>query len=286
MTTNKQVKSPIIYALDFPTEAKAKQAIDRTSSEVDFYKIGLELFLASGWEVVEHVHKVCGRRGQVMLDLKFLDIPNTVAAAVKQARKHSVVKLLTVHGQRATVKAAVEAKGKSNLKILAVTLLTSTEEKDLREFAIKSKNPPKPYEVVLARAEQSLKAGADGLVASAQEAELLKNKFKNKDFTLVTPGIRPANSKKDDQRRTATPKEAVEKGADYFVIGRPISTAKEPLKVIRQIKEELAMAIPPRKKTKAATASTRSSAASSTRSPAPASTRSSAAAVPLAASGR
>ena len=120
MTTNKQVKSPIIYALDFPTEAKAKQAIDRTSSEVDFYKIGLELFLASGWEVVEHVHKVCGRRGQVMLDLKFLDIPNTVAAAVKQARKHSVVKLLTVHGQRATVKAAVEAKGKSKLKILAV----------------------------------------------------------------------------------------------------------------------------------------------------------------------
>ena len=100
----------------------------------------------------------------------------------------------------------------------------------------------------LARAEQSLKAGADGLVASAQEAELLKNKFKNKDFTLVTPGIRPANSKKDDQRRTATPKEAVEKGADYFVIGRPISTAKEPLKVIRQIKKELAMAIPPRKK--------------------------------------
>ncbi|MBE8182144.1 MAG: orotidine-5'-phosphate decarboxylase [Candidatus Portiera sp.] len=227
----------IIYALDFSSTKDACQEIDRIYPEIVFFKVGLELFLASGWEVVDYIiHK----GGKVMLDLKFLDIPATVASAVKQVNQHQGISLLTVHGHKQTIEAAVAARENQSLQILGVTLLTSFGPSDMLEL-VGQDNFIKPQDLVLARAKSSLDAGADGLVASAMEAKQLRQSLSQNhgsDFVLVTPGIRLLATAidKDDQQRIATPQEALAQGSDYLVIGRPIRTAKDPIAIIQSIK--------------------------------------------------
>ncbi len=240
----------IIYALDFADSKAACQEIDKLYPEITFFKVGLELFLASSWEVVDYV---LNKGGKVMLDLKFLDIPATVAAAVKQVNQHKGVSLLTVHGHKQTIQAAVAARENLDMKILGVTLLTSFGTDDMLEFTVTGPKSQKatdlditppyitPLDLVLARAKSSLGAGADGLVASATEAKELRSAYGD-DFVLVTPGIR-FDTSDDDQQRVATPQVALANGANYLVIGRPIREAADPLAKIHAIKKLLA--VPP-----------------------------------------
>ena len=221
----------IIYALDFDNEKEARQEIDRTRGAITFYKIGMELFLAAGWSLVD---ELTAGGIKLMLDLKFLDIPATVGGAVKQLGNHRGISLITVHGHKQTVAAALQARGENkDMKILGVSLLTSFAEEDMHEFGGMS-----AQELVMLRAKSSLEAGADGLVASAQEAKELRRVFGN-DFILVTPGIRLEDDKDDDQKRIATPKEAVMNGADYIVIGRPIRNSVDPTRIVNRIKQQI-----------------------------------------------
>lgn len=238
----------IIYALDFADGEEARKEVERTFPHIKFYKIGLELFLASGWKVVDYVLK---KNCKVMLDLKFLDIPATVSGAVKQVESHGGISLLTVHGHQQTLEAAVSVRQNRDMKILGVTLLTSFGQEDMTEFGDKNISP---QDLVLIRAQKIAAAGADGWVASAHESRALEEQFGLLNFVLVTPGIRPKVSYsigQDDQKRTATPEEAMAKGSDYLVIGRPIRsiTKDEDLDLkVKEIKEEIQLGLNARKK--------------------------------------
>ncbi len=222
----------IIFALDFPEPALARQWVERLDNDLKFFKVGLQLFLAGGWPVVEYI---IGRGNQVMLDLKFFDIPETVRLAVRQIRDHGV-SFATVHGNEAIIEAAVAEK--QRLKILAVTVLTSFDESDMRALGLTGS----VQDLVRVRAQKALRLGCDGLVSSPLEAAALRQEF-GANFFVVTPGIRPGlnrDSETDDQRRVATAQQAIVNGADHVVIGRPISTAPDPLALVRQLQGEIA----------------------------------------------
>lgn len=236
-TKNARTEDRIIYALDFASAEDAINEIDKLYPHIKFFKVGLELFLASGWQVVDYIIK---KGGKVMLDLKFLDIPATVAGAVKQVNRHQGISLLTVHGHQQTIAAAVDARDDIAMSILGVTLLTSFGPEDMLEFGNDASGElVSPEELVEARAISSLAAGADGLVASPMEAPKIRQEC-GKNFVVVTPGIRLDIIDGDDQRRIATPSMAVANGSDYLVIGRPIRDAADPIEVINSIKQELA----------------------------------------------
>ncbi len=219
----------IIFALDFPEPTLARQWVERLDNDLKFFKVGLQLFLAGGWPVVEYI---IGRGNQVMLDLKFFDIPETVRLAVQQIRDRGV-SFATVHGNEAIIEAAVGAK--QDLKILAVTVLTSFDESDMRALGLTGS----VQEMVHLRAQKALALGCDGLVSSPLEAANLRHAF-GANFCIVTPGIRPGgDSTTDDQRRVATARQAAANGADHVVIGRPISTAPDPLAMVRQLQAEI-----------------------------------------------
>ncbi len=224
----------IIFALDFTHPAEAAQWVEKLDNTIRFFKVGLQLFLAGGWPVVDHITE---RGNKVMLDLKFFDIPETVHQAVQQVRNHGVT-FATIHGNDAIVRAAVQ--DKDDLQILAVTVLTSFDESDMRQMGLTG-----PVEdMVQIRAGKALEAGCDGIVSSPLETPALRRAL-GQDFFAVTPGIRPlVNHKiaKDDQRRTASPGQAIINGADYLVIGRPIRTAPNPLTLINAIQHEIAAA--------------------------------------------
>jgi len=217
-------KAQIIVALDVDTLRKAERIINLLSLRVKFFKVGSQLFTGCGPEALRLVKK---KKARVFLDLKFFDIPNTVANAVRQAVRLKVDMLsLHISAGEAVVKAAVEAAksearclGVSRPKLLGITILTSSEA---------SGNE------VLRLAKIGLDCGLDGVVASAQEAGLLRQKI-GKDFLIVTPGIRPQGTSPSDQKRVTTVKEAVSLGADFLVVGRPIIEAKDPLKVTEEI---------------------------------------------------
>lgn len=222
----------IIFALDFATGDEARHWVQKTDSDIKFFKVGLQLFLASGWSIVDFI---TGRGNKVMLDLKFFDIPETVSLAVKQLADKGV-SFATVHGNRPIIEAAVKAKG--DLKLLAVTVLTSFDEADMIEMGM-----TKPVsDLVVARARNALELGCDGVVSSPLEVAALRAGFGEK-FFIVTPGIRPGLNRdmaKDDQKRVATAKDAIQNGADHVVIGRPISKSDSPLETIRLIYDEIA----------------------------------------------
>ena len=222
----------IIFALDFPDPKQARNWVEKTDSKIKFFKVGLQLFLAGGWPVIDHI---VDRGNKVMLDLKFFDIPETVKLAVQQLKDKGVT-FATIHGNDPIIKAAVEAK--NGLKILAVTVLTSFDESDMIEMGL-----TKTIEdLVLIRAKKALKLGCDGVVSSPLEASKLRKDF-GSNFFIVTPGIRPGLNRdieKDDQKRIATAKQAIKNGADHVVIGRPISTSPDPLYTIQKIQEEIA----------------------------------------------
>ena len=225
----------LIVALDVPTPAEARALVELLGDAVRFYKIGLELFTAEGcFELAAWL----GARGKkVFADFKLHDIPETVARAVANLRG-SGASFLTVHGHRSVMAAAAREKGA--LRILAVTLLTSFEQRDLDEMgATKTVE-----ELVLSRARGALETGCDGVVASGLEARRLKAEFGDK-LLVVTPGIRPAGERPaDDQKRTVDVAQAFANGADYIVVGRPIRQASEPKAAAEAIQRTIAGIFP------------------------------------------
>ena len=221
----------IIFALDVDSAGRAKELVELLEGRVRSFKVGLQLFLASGFPIVEWI---AGRGHQVMLDLKFYDIPQTVKLAVGQLKDRGVA-LATVHGNEPIVAAAVEAG--AGVKILAVTVLTSFDREDMRRFFGAD---VKVEELVIERARQAIASGAAGVVASGAEAGRLRAEL-GEDCLIVTPGIRPAESgaQRDDQKRVVTAGQALRQGADYVVVGRPIRDAADPVSVVEAIQEEI-----------------------------------------------
>ena len=224
----------VIVALDFPDAAGALAIARRLDPQACRLKVGKELFTAAGPELIEQLRN---SGFEVFLDLKFHDIPNTVAAACSAAAELDVW-MINVHalGGSAMMKAAGEALARRarRPRIVAVTLLTSMGESDMQEVGLKGS----PQELVGKLAQLAKRCGLDGVVCSAQEARELRRRC-GPDFLLVTPGIRPAGSGVDDQQRVATPRQALSDGANYLVIGRPITRATDPLAALRGICAEL-----------------------------------------------
>jgi len=222
----------IIFALDFADPKVAGDWVRKLDSQVKFFKVGLQLFLAGWWHVVDDI---VDRGNKVMVDLKFFDIPETVYLAVQQLQKRNVT-FATIHGNRPIIEAAVA--DKTAMKVLAVTVLTSFDESDMIEMGFTGS----VQDLVLIRARKALELGCDGVVSSALEAGPLRDEL-GPNFLVVTPGIRPGLNRdveKDDQKRVATAQQAIISGADHVVIGRPISTSQDPLGTVRNIQEEIA----------------------------------------------
>jgi orotidine-5'-phosphate decarboxylase len=220
----------LIVALDLPSVEAAEALVGRLGDAVSFYKIGYQLAYAGG---LAYAHRLAGAGKQVFLDLKLHDIGNTVAQGVKSVARLGAT-FLTVHAYPQTMKAAVEAR-EGRLAILAVTVLTSYDDSDLKaagyDTSVKA--------LVAGRAEQARVLGVDGLVCSPEEAATVRT-IAGAGMTLVTPGIRPAGVQAGDQKRTATPAEAIAAGADYLVVGRPIVAALDPRAVAEAIIAEIA----------------------------------------------
>jgi orotidine-5'-phosphate decarboxylase len=227
----------LIVALDVATTEEAKRIIDQLRNTVCFYKIGLHLQLAPELHSIFSVIKDAGNN--VFLDFKYIDIPATVGGVVRVASRLGI-KFITVMGQRHIVEAAVNARGDTDLKILAVTLLTGMSEEDMkREYQTSSTL----REFVKQRAVEASYLKCDGVISSPNEVELIRSVVQRDDFLIVTPGIRPSGSSQDDQKRTATPYDAIINGADYLVIGRPIIREKKPQDAARRIIDEMETAL-------------------------------------------
>ena len=209
----------LIVALDVPTAREARALVEKLEGAARFYKVGLELFTAGGYfELIEWLVK---RGNKVFADLKLYDIPETVRRAAGNLRGSGAT-FLTVHGHRSVMEAAAREKGA--MKILAVTVLTSFDERDLKEMG----STQTVEQLVLARARGAAECGCDGVIASGLEAKVLKATFKER-LLVVTPGIRPVENKPaDDQKRTVDVAQAFANGADYIVVGRPIRDAADP----------------------------------------------------------
>lgn len=225
----------IIVALDFPDARNALALASRLDPKLCRVKVGKELFTASGPALVEKLHK---SDFGVFLDLKYHDIPNTVASACRAAAQLGVW-MINVHalGGRAMMTAAGEALAGSTTRprLVAVTLLTSMGAGDMAEVGLGGS----PQEAVLKLALLAQACGLDGAVCSAHEAASLRRQC-GKTFCLVTPGIRPQEAGRDDQSRVATPRQALAEGADYLVVGRPITRAPDPLSALRSMNDEIA----------------------------------------------
>jgi orotidine-5'-phosphate decarboxylase len=228
--------SKVVVALDYADEASALNFVDKINPSQCRLKVGKEMFTLFG---PEFVRKLVARDFDVFLDLKFHDIPNTVAKAVAAAAELGVW-MVNVHacgGKRMmeAAKAALVPYGDKAPILIAVTVLTSMEQEDLAQMGVNIT----PAEQVIRLAKLTQESGLDGVVCSSQEASMLKEKL-GQSFQLITPGIRPAGSAAGDQRRIMTPVEAVAAGADYLVIGRPITQAESPMQVLTEINESLA----------------------------------------------
>ncbi|HEX8076610.1 MAG TPA: orotidine-5'-phosphate decarboxylase, partial [Chthoniobacterales bacterium] len=226
-----QPRDCLIVALDFPTQAKALALVAALADSVSTYKIGLQLYTAAGPAVVQ---AVAATGAKIFLDLKLHDIPNTVAKAVAAAGELGVA-MLTLHlsGGAAMVKAAVETKP-PHLSLLGVTVLTSATQETLGEIGVQAELT----EHVTHLGEMGSRSGIDGLITSPQEVALLRQRL-GPQIMLVTPGVRPAWAAADDQKRFTTPRQAVDRGADYLVIGRPITAAADPRAAVERVVEEL-----------------------------------------------
>jgi len=224
------LNNPLIVALDVPDQDAALRLVERLGPAVAFYKIGLQLFTRSGPGVVEAVK---GTGAKVFLDLKFHDIPNTVRHSVESACALGV-DLLTIHlsGGGAMIRAA--AQGAQGATVLGVTVLTSSNRETLREVGVEAR----VEDQVLRLARLAAENGVTGIVASPQEVSLLRQVF-GSGLTIVTPGVRPEWAEANDQQRTMAPKAAMKAGADYLVIGRPITGQANPREAAERILAEL-----------------------------------------------
>ena len=230
------MRNPIIVALDLPTADEALKLAEQTSPVVGGFKIGSELFTSAGPEIVKRIR---GLGSAVFLDLKFHDIPNSVRRAVESACALGV-DMLTVHlsGGRSMCEAAVVGRGTAKTLILGVTVLTSLNDAAIAEIGYRTS----VEDEVLLLADLAKNVGITGLVASPLELVAIRNRFGSL-FTTVIPGIRPKWSETGDQSRMMTPGEALTAGADYLVIGRPITAASDPLEAVKRIVDELESAV-------------------------------------------
>jgi orotidine-5'-phosphate decarboxylase len=221
----------IIFALDVDSPGEAEAWVKRIESHVRFYKIGLQLFMAGWYPVIDMILK---RGHKVMVDLKFFDIPETVRLAVQELKNRGAT-FITVHGNAPILQAACQEK--NGAKILAVTLLTSFDESDLKEMGLTCSIE----EFVLHRARKALNIGCDGIISSGLEAKQIRQEFGD-NFLIVTPGIRPGANvldNDDDQRRIVTAEQAIINGADHVVVGRPIRNAADPLAVVESMQKSI-----------------------------------------------
>ncbi|HUQ95587.1 MAG TPA: orotidine-5'-phosphate decarboxylase [Bryobacteraceae bacterium] len=231
-----ELKDRLIVALDLESVEDAFKLVHELEGVVYFYKIGLTLQLASG---VEHLILSLIRDGKkVFLDYKYYDVPETLRKAVGRAAKIGV-SFLTIHGSSSVIRGAIEGRGDSALKLLTVTVLTSMDAGDVAELGYTKTSPE---ELVLFRARKALEAGCDGVIASGMEAARIKDISGNK-LLVVTPGIRPEGYPADDQKRKTTAREAILAGADYLVIGRPITHHPDPRSQALMFTEEIRAAV-------------------------------------------
>ena len=221
---------PIIVALDLESSAEARRLIAALGDSGSFYKVGLELYTATGGEFVREL-KAQGHR--VFLDLKLYDIGETVKRAVAQVA-HLGVDFLTIHGSLAVMQAAVAGKGEAELQLLAVTVLTSFDESDLRQLGYSCS----VSELVELRVRNAMDAGVDGIVCSPVEVNRVRS-ITGPRAVLVTPGVRSAGAAAGDQKRVTTPAEAMARGADYLVIGRQVTRATDPRSEMQRILAEI-----------------------------------------------
>lgn len=224
----------LIVALDFPAYDDARHLVDDLGDTVHFYKVGLELLFHEGLALASEIRND-GKR--VFLDMKFLDIGNTVEKAVAGVANLGF-DFLTIHGtDTKTMKAAVKGRGNAKLKLLAVTVLTSLDQDDLADQGIVMT----PQELVLKRARLAHGAGIDGVIASGQEAAAIRAAT-SRDFLIVTPGIRLPGGDAGDQKRITTPEDALRAGADHLVVGRPITAATDPKRAAETVLQHIARA--------------------------------------------
>jgi len=234
MMSGIDAKTRLMLALDVPSSAEAQELLERVGTHLQIIKIGLELFTAEGPRIVE---QVLSAGKQVFLDLKFLDIDETVRRATATVARMGV-QFLTVHAHGKTLRAAVSGRGHaSHLKILGVTVLTSQDVQDLREYG----STWSVEDLVVSRAQLASKLGCDGVVASGRESKIIRQTI-GPAFSIVTPGVRRAQTGVHDHARVTTPGQAIASGADFLVVGRPIRDAKDPQLAIEEIVAEMQVA--------------------------------------------
>ena len=230
MMTRIDARDRLIVALDVPSAAEADALVARMGDQVRFVKVGLELYTVAGPDIVR---KLVDRGKRVFLDLKFLDIEETVRRATARVAAMGAT-FLTVHANRKALIAAVQGRGSSDLKLLAVTVLTNFDGEDLREMGIQRS----VQDLVTARAMLAAEVGCDGVVASGEEPQAIRAKV-GPNLVIVTPGVTPAGKGTDDHARVTTPTQTIAAGADYLVIGRPIRDAQDPPAATAAILEEM-----------------------------------------------
>lgn len=221
----------IIFALDVDSKEQAEKWVDRLGDYIKFYKVGLQLFLAGWFPVID---MITDRGHKVMVDLKIFDVPETVKLAMRQLKNRNIT-FATVHGNEPILRAAVEEK--NGVQILSVTVLTSFDEKDMKEMGFSGSIA----DFVFIRAKRALDLGCDGVISSGLEVPQLRDTLGN-NFLIVTPGIRPGENIEifeDDQKRIVTAQNAIKNGADYVVVGRPISRATDPIAVVKSMQSEI-----------------------------------------------
>ncbi len=227
------MKNPLIIALDVETAEQARALVAQLGEDATFYKVGMELYAAAG---MDFVRELIGQDKRVFLDLKMYDIGETVKRAVAQVARLGVT-LTTVHGSGPVMRAAVEGRGNAELKLLGVTVLTSFDKEDLADLGY----PCEVGDLVKLRVRKAMEAGMDGLVCSPLEVAAVRE-LTGPGAVLVTPGVRSAGAGKGDQKRVATPAEAMHNGATYLVIGRQVTRAADPRAEVRKILDEISVA--------------------------------------------
>lgn len=236
MSDAEATQDRLILALDVPNIIQGLALADQLGDAVSFYKIGLGMLTGGGLALANELKQERGKR--IFLDMKLFDIGATIEAAVRGIAQYDL-DFLTVHGDPQVVRAASEGKGDSGLKILAVTVLTSLDRADLDANMIRAGDI---HEITLERAARALEAGADGVIASPQEAAMIRALPQAAGKLIVTPGVRPLGSETGDQKRIATPYQAIADGADHVVVGRPIWQSADPRRAALTIQAELATA--------------------------------------------
>ncbi|MEQ5871937.1 orotidine-5'-phosphate decarboxylase [Sagittula sp. NFXS13] len=231
--TTKPADDRLIVAIDVPNVIQGLELVQTLGPSVSFYKIGLGMLTGGGLALANELKQEHGKR--IFLDMKFFDIGATVEAAVRGIAQFDL-DFLTVHGDPHVVRAAKEGAAGSDLKILAVTVLTSLDREDLDNSLYKDGAIP---DLVTERAGRAFDAGADGVIASPNEAALIRALPESDGRLIVTPGVRPAGADKGDQKRIATPAQAIRDGADHIVVGRPVHRAKDPRAAAAAIVQEI-----------------------------------------------